>query len=272
MTADEGSRPSRAFLAAELRRARGAAGLSQSQLAEAITYSESLVAMVETGRRTPSKDFTSRCDDRLNTGGLLTRILTDLVSLEYSPECFRPWIPLEQEATALHAYESQLVPGLLQTADYARAVLRSIPPTSDEELDQRVAARLERQQILHRKRPPLFISIIDEMVLRRPIGGTPVMHAQLLHLAEMDDRDLVRLQVVPQDVGMYAGLNGAFTLAAFGDDGEMVYLDGPVRGQVAESPADVAIIRRAWEELRCDALPRTRSIELIREVAESWKS
>ena len=260
------------FFASELRRARTAAGLSQAQLAEAVAYSESLVAMVETTRRTPSQDFTRRCDEALNTGGLLSRILDELVSREFAPEWFRPWISLEREATALCAYQPDLMPGLLQTADYMRAVFLAGGPLPADEVEQHVAARLDRQQVLHRNNPPLVIAILDEVALRRPIGGTKVMHEQLNHLADVNDQGLARVQIVPMSVGMYPGLNGAFVLASFGNDGEMVFIDGPIRGQIIENAADVALIKRNWEDLRCEALPRRQSIELIREVAESWNA
>ena len=257
------------FLAGELRRARSAAGLSQGQLAEAIAYSESLVAMVETGRRTPSKDFTGRCDEALHTGGLLTRILNEVVSREFAPDWFRPWISLEREATELRAYHCDLVPGLLQTPDYARAVLCAGGST-DDELDQHLAARLERQAILRREPALLFVAVIDEIVLRRPIGGPSVMREQVLHLVDASERGVVRLQIVPLSAGMYRGLDGAFVLATFGGDGDMIYLENAIRGQVVENPTDVAGFRRVWEELRCEALPRTQSVTMLREAAAAW--
>src|SRR6266545_1674724 len=147
---DAAQRTTVSFFASELRRARVAAGLSQDQLAQMISYSSSLVAMVETAQRTPSQDFTRRCDEALDTGGLLSRILEELVSHEIAPEWFRPWISIEREATSLRSYEPLLVQGLLQTPDYVRAVFRAGGSLSDEEVEQRVTARLERQELLSR--------------------------------------------------------------------------------------------------------------------------
>jgi transcriptional regulator with XRE-family HTH domain len=269
-TATNGQRSTLAFLAGELRRARGAAGLSQGQLAEAISYSESLVAMVETGRRTPSKDFTGRCDEALTTGGLLTRILHDVVSREFAPEWLRPWHPLEREATALRTYQPAFVPGLLQTPDYARAVLADGGLATDEEREQHLVTRLARQAILNRPGRPQFIAVLDEMVLRRAIGGAKVMHEQLRYLRDAARDGLVRIQVVPLTVGMYPGLNGPFVLATLAGDGDVVYLDDAIRGHVVESPSEVAYIRRVWDDVRCEALPHSRSMELIGEAADSW--
>jgi transcriptional regulator with XRE-family HTH domain len=111
------------FLAGELRRARTAAELSQEDLARAINYSSSLVGMVETARRTPSRDFAERVDEVLKTGGLISRALR-LVSFDTAPAWFKPWLTVEQEAATLWWYEVSVLPGLLQTEDYARAILR----------------------------------------------------------------------------------------------------------------------------------------------------
>lgn len=257
-----------AFFADELRRARGRAGLNQDQLADKISYSKSQVAMVETGRRMPSADFAARCDDALETDGLLAR-LSGLVSVEQAPEWFRPWLDLEREATALWSYQPNLIWGLLQTEGYARAVLGSGESLPADELDQRVATRLERQEILRSAKPSMVIAILDEEVLRRPVGGPKVMHDQLQHLADLADRVLV--QVVPTATGMHPGLMGALVIATFDGMGEMAYLDTPLRGQVVESPSDVAVIKRRWEALRAEALPRSQSIDLIIREAEQWK-
>src|SRR6266511_2167122 len=230
---DAAQRTTVSFFASELRRARVAAGLSQDQLAQMISYSSSLVAMVETAQRTPSQDFTRRCDEALDTGGLLSRILEELVSHEIAPEWFRPWISIEREATSLRSYEPLLVQGLLQTPDYVRAVFRAGGSLSDEEVEQRVTARLERQELLSRENPPLLIAILDEGALRRPIGGP-------------------------------------FVIASFDGSGEMVYLETPLRGHVVERAADVAAVKQRWEALRAEALSRKQSMELMLEVAATW--
>ncbi len=267
---DAAQRTTVSFFASELRRARVAAGLSQDQLAQMISYSSSLVAMVETAQRTPSQDFTRRCDEALDTGGLLSRILEELVSHEIAPEWFRPWISIEREATSLRSYEPLLVQGLLQTPDYVRAVFRAGGSLSDEEVEQRVTARLERQELLSRENPPLLIAILDEGALRRPIGGPDVMHRQLLHLAKLAEQSRIIVQVVPVATGAYPGLAGPFVIASFDGSGEMVYLETPLRGHVVERAADVAAVKQRWEALRAEALSRKQSMELMLEVAATW--
>jgi transcriptional regulator with XRE-family HTH domain len=151
-----------AMFSEELRRARARAGLTQDQLAERIAYSPSLVAHVETGSRAPSADFAARTDEALETGGLLSR-LQPFVRSEAYPAWFRDWVEIEQEATTLRWFEPLLIPGLLQTEEYARAVLQAAHPAStDDEVDRLVSARMDRQAILTRDDPPLLWVIIDE--------------------------------------------------------------------------------------------------------------
>jgi hypothetical protein len=139
--------------------------------------------MVETARRTPSADFLARADDALHTGGLLTRLLA-LVDLDPATAWFKPWLEVEQEAACLWWFENAVLPGLLQTEGYAREVFRSGGLYDADEVERRVAARLDRQRILDRADPPQLVAVIDESVLRRPVAGDPeVMRAQLAHLA-----------------------------------------------------------------------------------------
>lgn len=189
------SLPSLVFLGRELRRAREAAGMSQAQLAEAINYVPSFISMVETAGRLPKREFTEACDKTLGTGGFLTRLLTELIARDGAPEWFWPWIEIEREATSLRAFEPLIVHGLLQTREYARAIFRSSQIGSDTDVEQSVDARLHRQEILSRDDPPMFVVVIGEEALHRPIGGREVMFAQLEHLLEVSEqRSNLRIQ------------------------------------------------------------------------------
>ena len=174
-----------ALFGAELRHYRTAAGLSQEQLGDQIGYSAALVGAVETARRMPTEDFTARCDlvDELDTGGALLRLrahLRDQLHRQVWPPWFREWPSIEREALSLRTWELALIPGLLQTADYARAILRGVrPDDTDEENEQQVDARIERQQILARQDPPMLWAIMDEGALHRPVGGRKSMRSQL---------------------------------------------------------------------------------------------
>ena len=161
-----------------------------------------------------------------------------------------------------------LVPGLAQTAGYARAVLATQPNTTDEQVDEFVTARLERQVILDRDEPPLLWLVIDEAVLHREVGGTKVMHDQLAHLTQMSERPNVTVEVIPYAAGAHSGLLGAFAIADFADAPSVVYLETAAGGQIAEERSVVAGIALAFDTLRSETLPRGASRDLIRKAAE----
>jgi transcriptional regulator with XRE-family HTH domain len=258
------------YFATELRSWREFRKMSQLQLAEAIHYSDSAVAMVETKQRKARPDFVERCDEALKTGGALRRLLKELVDRELVPDWMDRWRTIEEQATALYSFQSMVVPGLLQTADYARAVFEKNGQATSIDIQAQVNTRIERQKILARDNPPMFVAVLDEGVLHRSIGGPKVMHEQLMHLVELSERSSdVVVQVIPKDVGAYSGLAGPFVVATMDGD-EFVYLDTALYGQIAESTEDVAIVKRIWESLRAEALPRTASLNLITEVAQQW--
>lgn len=159
-----------AFFGAELRRLRTKAGWTQEQLGDRINYSGALVGAVETADRKPQLDFARRCDQLVGSDGLLGR-LWELARVETFPGWFRPWLDVEREARALRSWEPLVIPGLLQTAGYAREMLRAgRPGVTDGQIDELVGARLERQTILCGDDPPLQWFVVDEGVLHRQIG------------------------------------------------------------------------------------------------------
>jgi transcriptional regulator with XRE-family HTH domain len=258
-----------ALFAAELQAARARAALSRDELAERINYSPSLVGMVESMRRVPSLDFAQRCDDALATTGTFARLHAHLRTAPF-PSWFRPFAQHEAEATALRTFELVLVPGLLQTGEYARALLCTKVGATEDEVDQLVTARLERQAILDRDNPPLFWVLIDEDALHRPVGGRDVMRVQVEHVAEMAGRPNVVVQVIPADVGAHQGLVGAFVIADFAKAPSIVYLETALTGLVVERAEDVAAVTLTYDTLKTEALPRAASLDLLREVAKTW--
>lgn len=252
--------PSMRFFGSELRRAREAVGRTQKQLAEAVHYSESKVGAVERGEQLASPAFVQRADEFLKTDGLLTRIRDQLLAVAAAPEWFRPWVDYEREASEIGWFEPLLVPGLLQTEDYARVLLEDGSPDQAESL---LAARLERQRVLDRAS---VVAIIDESVLRRQVGDPDVMHAQLMHLTAA--RAVV--QVLPVGAETYRHLQGSFALATV-DGTEVGYVDTAARGFVLDRPEVISGMRRQWEIIRAEALPRGQSRDLIVKVAETWK-
>lgn len=255
------------FLGSELGRARARAGMSQDELARAISYSPSQVAMVETGQRRPSVDFVQRADEALGTDGLLTRLLTHVARGGVQPAWFRPWVQIESTARLLLWYETDIIPGLLQAEDYARAVLSGRGLFSPEEVEEQVAACLARQEILNREDPTQLIAVLDELALRRRTPGKPTMRLQLEHLAEQAERPHISIHIVPLSAGLHAGLTGPMILARGEDGAWHGHLPSPLRGQWIDDPEDLGTLHKHWELVRGEALPRGSSLELIRKLA-----
>jgi hypothetical protein len=162
------------------------------------------------------------------------------------------------------------IPGLLQTEAYARATLAG-EVLSSAEVDNLVAARIGRQGLLRRDRPPLLVAVIDESVLRRSLkGDRAMMVEQLAHLAECATLPAIQVFIVPMSTGMYPGLGGPFTIAELPEGNRVVHVDSQAEAQIIERTTDIATLERRWECVRGEALSRAHSLDLIREAAASW--
>ncbi|MEV8630378.1 helix-turn-helix transcriptional regulator [Streptosporangium sp. NPDC051023] len=252
-----------AFFGAEVRRYRAEKGWSQEKLGEQINYSIALVGMIETAKRVPSRDFTARCDEALETGGALTR-LWPLLSREAYPTWFRPFVELEREATSLKGYEPMVLPGLFQTEAYARAMLLGgRPGDSPEQIEEMVAARIERQAILERSDPPALWIVLDEGVLHRTIGGPEVMRNQIARLIDLGGQPKITIQIVPKETAAHPGLAGAFVIAGFRNGVDVVYLETAAHGHIVQRREDIETVTYVFDALRAEALPQRASLELI---------
>ncbi len=267
----DGQMTAAAFLIAELRRARARRGWSQDELAKAVNYSASMVSAVELGQQPPTAKYLELVDSALDTGGLFGRMSTELVSLDRAQPWLRGWQAIFEQARAVRLYEHCYVPGLFQTEAYARAVFEAGGLLAPDEVDRRLTARMERQEMLHSERAPQIVAVLDEAVLRRRVGGRKVMRDQTRHLVGIATaHPRVRLHVVPRSADEYPGLGGPFALAALPDGTELAYLECQVRGQELDQPRDLLRLQRVWEATLGEALPPQASIELMNEVAESW--
>lgn len=272
------NRSPRKFLGKEIQRAREAKGMTRDALAKAVYVSESLVRSWERGTRLPKPDNLKAVEKVLGFGngeeaGILCRMRDDLINDAVPLEWFGKWQEVEGQATELWSFECFVIPGLLQTEEYATAVLRASHHNADPE--EEIATRLERQKILDEREderePPTLVTLIGEAALRNNMGGKKVMHEQLLHLAEMARRENIIVQVIPADSEVCAGFTGPFVIANFDGGDDVAYVDNAISGDVIEDAEAVARLRRVFNIFRSDALRAQESIEFITRLAhELW--
>ncbi|MER7735880.1 helix-turn-helix transcriptional regulator [Streptomyces erythrochromogenes] len=252
------------YYGSELRRLREDAGLNQAQLGSIVFCTGSLIGQVETTRRVPTRDFSERVDAALGTGGVFSR-LVGLVLRHQLPTWFQPYAEMEARAAYISTFQAQLVYGLLQTEEYARAVLGV---RSEGDLDAKVAARMERQRILDRENPPLMWVVLSEAVLHQEIGGRDVMRNQLAHLLDLRGREWVRVQILPFEAGAHAGLPGSFTVMRFEGDPDIVYTEDFVQGHMTANPQALREGSLRYDHLQAAALSLEDSAALIARVLE----
>ncbi|MER5361824.1 helix-turn-helix transcriptional regulator [Streptomyces sp. NPDC002785] len=248
----------------ELRRQREASNLKQGQLGDIIFCTGSLIGQIETTKKIPTRDFSERLDAALGTDGVFSRLI-GLVLRSQLPTWFQPYAEMESCAAYISTYQAQLVYGLLQTEEYARAVLATGMP---DDLESLVAARMERQRILERERPPLAWAVLDEAALHRPIGGREVMRKQLQRLLDFTDHRWMRIQVLPFAAGEHASLDGSFNLLRFDDDPDIVYTEDIVSGHMTANPDTVREASLRYAHLQAAALSVEDSAALITRVME----
>lgn len=248
----------------ELRRQREAHGLKQGQLGEIIFCTGSLIGQIETTKKVPTRDFSERVDAALGTDGLFSRLI-GLVLRSQLPTWFQPYAEMEAKAAYISTYQAQVVYGLLQTEEYARAVLATGAP---DDLEGLVTARMERQRILEREQPPLVWVVLDEAVLHRPIGGIGVMRRQLAHLLEFTGHRWLHVQVLPNRAGEHASLAGSFNFLRFEDDPDVVYTEDVISGHMTANSETVKEAALRYARVQAAALSVEDSAELIARLME----
>ncbi len=276
MSSRETARTPRQVFGAMLRYYRERAGLSRTELARQVSKSVSLIQAIELGHRAATADVTKDLERILPSDGALTRLrdeIGDGLGYQAYPSWFQEWLASEREAKRLRLFGPLLVPGLLQTADYARAVFGTRFGVTDEEIDEHVAARIKRQEILTREEPPALWVIVDESALRRAVGGAYVMREQIAHLIQAARRPHVSVQVISSSVGAHLGLcAGGFAIADFEDAPAVGYQETACQGQFVDRREDVGTLVDCWDTLVREALPWAASQALLEEAAKSWIS
>ncbi|MGX7827632.1 helix-turn-helix domain-containing protein [Actinokineospora sp. 24-640] len=275
-------KPQARGLAAGLRAARKATGLTTTAIAEKLGWSQSVVSRTETGKRHTSPEevatFLAVCGVTGEDRKRLIAMAHDRDRSNWLETRYSEAVPIQ--ATTLAQYESEatgitdaalvLMPGLLQTPGYIRAMMNS-GGVAAHQIEPRVSLRLERQELLDRPVPPTITAIIDEAVLHRRIGGKRVMVEQLRHLVEMAERPQVNLHVIPFDHGGHAGVNGAFALIKFKQGGPVVHLEHLRSGLFLDEPSDVIPYADAVARMTAIALDQAQSADLIVDMAARYE-
>ncbi|MFF3835239.1 helix-turn-helix domain-containing protein [Streptomyces sp. NPDC002458] len=266
---DPSSSP-RALLGAELRHRREAAGLSQDDLGAPLFVSGSFIGQLEAGTRRMQVDQAQKLDEVLGAGGFFVRNCAALKKSKY-PDHFAEAAEAEREAITIKEYAPLLIPGLLQTEAYARAVFRAGLPTATEDaIDELVAARLERAQLLTDPTTPLVWVVLDEAVMRRRKGGGTVMAAALRHITSLARGHRVIVQVLPFSAGAHMALEGPLKLMSFAAAPPLAYLQGLGTGQLRDDPVTVGQYELTYDLVVASALSPEASLALIEAVAEDY--
>lgn len=269
-------------LAAELRRLRADAGYSREHVEEQTGVNEGTLYRLETARARPQRRTLVALLDLYHVNEPLRADLIDIARTADGqgwlrpyhselPEEYAAYISFEAEARSVRNYESLFIPGLLQTEDYARAVITgTLPMANQTEIEQRVQARMERQELLQGDDPLELWAIADEAAIRRMVGGPKVMRAQLTHLRESGEQPNITLQVIPFDVGAHPGMPGSFIYMEFGEpsDPELVYVDTLAGDLFLEADADVRRYAAMFDHLRATALSPANTRRMISTATE----
>ncbi|ORT61865.1 helix-turn-helix transcriptional regulator [Streptomyces sp. CB03238] len=260
------------FFGTELKNRREAANMTQQELGRRVFVSGGYIGQFEQAIRKPQLDVAARIDEVLQTGGIFERMCRTLINTSPYAEYFAAAAELEALAIKLCDFAPTLVPGLLQTAPYARAVTLAMNPfASEEDVEGKVAARMDRARILKKPISPVYWAILHENVLRTPVGGPATMAEQLDHIAVLARERTVLPLVIPYEAGAYALLTGMVTLMEFDDAPPTAYTEAVYAGNLLDDPALVKQVQAAYDLLRASALPPEPSLTLLESAAEDHR-
>ncbi|GAB7033621.1 helix-turn-helix transcriptional regulator [Streptomyces sp. NPDC021749] len=260
------------YWGAELKRRREVAGLTQEALGRQVFVSGGYIGQFEQAIRKPQLDVAIRIDEVLQTDGFFERTWRKLIDDKRYADYFAAAAELERLATKICEFESLLVPGLLQTAAYARAVtLANNPFASDDYIEDTVRARLDRAAVLNNATRPSYWAVLHEAALRVPVGGPGVMAEELEHIARLIHERKILVQVLPFAVGAYAQMGKSLKLMEFEDAPPTAYTEAVYSGNLLDDPAVVKRVQQDYDLLRAAALSPEASLALIESMAEDYK-
>ncbi|CAM5685406.1 helix-turn-helix domain-containing protein [Streptomyces aurantiogriseus] len=250
----------------QLKLRREAVGMRASKFGEAVGYGEDMVYKLESGKRIPRPEFLDRADEVLGAGGLLSAMKEDVEKVRY-PKKVRDLADLEAKAVELLSYGSHALHGLLQTQEFAKALLMTRRPTAPEDqLEKALAARMARKAIYERSPAPELSFVLEETTLRRPVGGKMVHRKQLEHLLEMAQLRNVEIQVMPMDRWDHPGTGGRIQVLKFGDGTAVGRMDDEFNGRPVHDPRQLRILELRYGIIRAEALTARESQAFIEQL------
>jgi transcriptional regulator with XRE-family HTH domain len=260
------------FFGTELKRRREDTGLTQAELGLRVFVSGGYIGQFEQAIRKPQLDVAQRIDEVLQTDGIFERLWRKLIDNRRYADYFAKAAELEALATKICDFAPALVPGLLQTPEYARAVTLAMNPFApDEFIEEKVSGRMERARILKDATRPVYWVVLHEHALRVPVGGLTVMAEQLEHVAALTRERTALVQVLPYEVGAYAVMNGTLRLMEFEDAPPTAYTEAVYSGSLLDDPAVVNRAQSTYDLIRAAALSPKASLALIESAVEDHR-
>nr|WSX77349.1 helix-turn-helix transcriptional regulator [Streptomyces sp. NBC_00899] len=245
---------------------REAANLTQAEFGSAIGYGEEMVSKVERGVRVPKPAFLDNADRVVDAGGKLSAMKPDVEEARY-PKKVRDLAKLEADAVELGAYGNHNLHGLLQTEAYARALFEMRRPSyAGDAIDRHVAGRMARQSIFQRLPPPLLTFVLEEVTLRRPLGGRVLLRQQLEHLLDVGQLRHVAIQVMPTDREDHAGMGGQLQLLKLREGKAIGHWEGQLYSRLISDPREVHILEMRYGMIRAQALTPRESLAFIEQL------
>lgn len=257
------------FVAYYMRFQRIQRGMSGEALGRVINVSKAQVSRIEIGVQRLDAKQAIALDKLWNTGRLFY-LLVWYAAIGHDPAWFAQQVEIEQRSEMLRIFEANVVPGLLQTPEYAEALLRSGIETNP---DQILADRIQRQDLLLRDKPPHLTVLLSQNALDWPVGSPEIMRQQLARLLEEAQRENIAVRAVPRSwaTGAHPGLNGSFKLMSGDDFGEVAYSESPGAGRLVSSPPDVRSYGIRFERISAKALDEHASLRLIQKIMEEMR-
>ncbi|MFF8616002.1 helix-turn-helix domain-containing protein [Streptomyces sp. NPDC015350] len=255
------------LIGAQLAMFRKTARMTQVSLADRCSVGEDTIASIEQGRRALQLDLAIMLDELLDTKGALRVAVEKVPMKERFPAFVQDFVEYEQNALTLFSYQDRVVPGLLQTEEYARFLFTcQYPPLEEDELEEWVADRLDRQKLLSRKPRPMLHFLLEESILRSEIGDPAVLRNQIRHLRQCMELPFLGLQIMPMKLPRHAGLAGPMVLLETPDHDHLVYVEGQLTSYLHQDPDDVSVLQQMCGMLRSQALSVEASARLLDEL------